>query len=182
MHWLDFVLLIVLGLGALLGARSGLVWQVARVVVFGAAVYISINYHGQTAEHLSRLLTHTTPAVVWLLSFIVTFLAVCLAGFLVTYAIERLVRAAHLKPVDRLLGAAVGTLKAGLLAGAILMGVAVYSTPGSDDVLAESKIAPVVLEGMRLVIVAVPKDYKDKVSDALDRLKKEGQEGVRRAV
>ena len=30
MYWLDFVLLLVLGIGAFLGARSGLLWQVAR--------------------------------------------------------------------------------------------------------------------------------------------------------
>jgi membrane protein required for colicin V production len=182
MHWLDFVLLLVLGLGALLGARSGFVWQVARVLVFGVAVYACINYHGVAAERLSGLLTSTTPAIVWLLAYIVTFVAVCLVGFLLTYGIERLVRAAQLKPVDRLLGAVVGVLKAGLLAGAILMGVAVYATPNSDHILAESKVAPVVLEGMRLVIVAVPKDYKDKVSDAVERLKKEGQEAGKRAI
>ena len=173
MHWLDFVLLLILGFGAILGARSGLVWQVARIVIFGAAIYACINYHGVAAEQLTGLLTHTSPTVLWLLAYVVTFLAVCVAGFVVTYLIERAVRAARLKPLDRLLGALVGTLKAGLIAGALLMGVALYASPESDEVLAESKVAPVVLQGMRIVIVAVPQQYKDKLSDALGRMKKE---------
>ena len=49
MHWLDFVLLLVLGVGAFLGARSGLLWQVARVITFFLAIYACIHYHGIAA-------------------------------------------------------------------------------------------------------------------------------------
>lgn len=176
MHWLDFVLLLVLGFGALLGLRSGLLWQVARVLTFALAIYACIHYHtvaaGWLADHLSGLNEVTT----YLLAYLVTFLTVYLVCFIVTHLMERALRAAKLKPVDRLLGAVVGVLKAGLVAGGVLLGVAVYATPASDKTLAESKIAPVLLKGMRVVILAVPQKYKDSLSETLDRVQKEGAE------
>ena len=173
MYWLDFVLLVVLGIGALLGARSGLLWQVARVVTFALAIYACVKYHHLAADWLEANLTGMSALVSGLLAYGVTFLTVYLVCFLVFHMLEKALRAAHLKPMDRLLGAAVGVLKAPLLAGAVLMGVALYATPQSDDTLAGSKIAPVLLQEMRVVIVAVPQKYKDDLVHTLDRLKKE---------
>lgn len=179
MYWLDFVLLMVLGVGALLGARSGLLWQVARMVTFAAALYACIRYHTVAAGWLLQNVTGLSVSLLWLLAYGVTFLAVSLGCFLIFYVLEKALHAAHLKLVDRLLGAAVGALKAGLLAGAVLMGLALYATPESDSTLAPSRVAPVLLRCMRVVIVAVPQDYKDRLSGTLDRLQKEGGDRVK---
>jgi membrane protein required for colicin V production len=179
MYWLDLVLLLVLGLGALLGARSGLLWQVARVVAFAAAIYACLRYHTVAAGWLLQNISGLTPSLLWLLAYGITFLAVYLICFLVFYALEKALRAAHLKLMDRVLGAVVGVVKAGLLAGAILLGLALYATPESDSTLAPSKVASVLLRGMRVVIVAVPQDYKDRLSEAVDRLRNEAAERAR---
>jgi membrane protein required for colicin V production len=179
MYWLDFVLLVILGIGALLGARSGLLWQVARVVTFALAIFTCVKYHHVAADWLTRNITGISPLVSGLLAYGVTFLAVYLVCFLVFHMLEKALRAANLKPMDRLLGAVAGVLKASLLAGAVLMGVALYATPESDDTLAQSKIAPVLLKEMRVVIVAVPQKYKDDLSHTLDRLKKDAANKVK---
>jgi membrane protein required for colicin V production len=178
MHWLDFVLLLALGIGALLGLKSGLLWQVARIVGFCISIYACINYHTVAADWLTQNVNGLNETTTRLLSYLVTFLAVYTVCMLITYALERVLRAAKLKPMDRILGAVFGVLKAGLLAGAVLMGVVLYA-PGADEPIAESKIAPVLLEGMRVVIVAVPQRYKENLSDALERLKKEGAEKLK---
>src|SRR5438270_9203685 len=121
MYWLDFVLLLVLGIGAFLGARSGLLWQVARVITFFLAIYACIHYHGIAAGWLLQNLRAESPVVPWLLAYLVTFLSVYAVCMVITYALERMLRAAKLKPMDRLLGALVGAVKAGLLAGAVLL-------------------------------------------------------------
>ena len=54
MHWLDFILIVILGIGALLGLRSGLLWQVARVVIFVAAIYGCIHFHDDVANLLHK--------------------------------------------------------------------------------------------------------------------------------
>ncbi|MBI1916858.1 MAG: CvpA family protein [Planctomycetes bacterium] len=169
MYWLDFVLLLVLGIGAFLGARSGLLWQVARIVTFVLAVYACIRYHGVVAGWLLQIIRADSPVVPWLLAYLVTFLAVYAVCMVLTYVLERMLHAAKLKPMDRLLGAGVGILKAGLLAGAILMGVALYD-PDADGALGESKVAPVLLKSMRVVIVAVPDEYKNRFEKAKERI------------
>jgi membrane protein required for colicin V production len=173
MHWLDITLLIVLALGALLGARSGLLWQVARIVSFGAAFYISIYYHEPIAGLVGNYVTDGSPLLIAGLAYVGTFLGVYLVLHIITLVLERGVRATRLKTLDRILGAGFGVLKATLLIGAVMMGLAIYSTPQTDAAMSESKLAPVFLEGMRAVAVAVPQDYKDQFNIALERIRQE---------
>jgi uncharacterized membrane protein required for colicin V production len=171
MHWLYFVLILVLLLGCFLGARSGFLWQVARIVIFAAAAYACINHHAIASNWLEDTFTGLTPGVTGTLAYVVTFLAVCLAGFLVTYMIERWLEASSLKPVDRLLGAAVGVAKAGLLAGGVLTGVALYASPQTQQTLAESRIAPPLLEGMSVILAAIPEKIKNELTESLEKIK-----------
>jgi membrane protein required for colicin V production len=175
MHWLDITLLIVLGIGALLGARSGLLWQVARIVTFAVAIYVCLYYHDYAASLIAPYLTEGTPATVSTVAgYVVSFLGVYLVLYGITLILEKMLKAAKLKTMDRLLGAGFGLLKAGLLAGAVLMGMAVFAAPQTDEMLADSRLAPVFLQVMRGVIVAVPRDYKDQFTAALDRIKQVG--------
>jgi membrane protein required for colicin V production len=174
MHWLDITLLVVLAIGALLGARSGLLWQVARLVTFGVAFYVSIYYHEPIADLLGTYVTGTSPFLLSALAYVGSFLAVYLVLFAVTVAMEKALKASKLKALDRVLGAGFGALKATLLVGVLLMGLALYATPQTDAAMADSKLAPVLLEGMRAVTVAVPQDYKDQLNASLERIRKEG--------
>jgi membrane protein required for colicin V production len=178
MHWLDITLLVVFALGALLGARSGFLWQVARLVTFGLAFYVSIFYHEPIADLLGTYLTGTSPFVLGALAYIGSFLGIYLVLYSVTLVLERALKAAKLKTLDRVLGAGFGALKATLLAGAVLMGLALYATPQTDAAMADSKLAPMLLEGMRAVTVAVPQDYKDQLNASVERIR---QEGLKRA-
>jgi membrane protein required for colicin V production len=190
MHWLDIVLLVVLGIGVVLGARSGLLWQVARIVTFGVAIYATVFGNGLVVAQITPYLTDWSPMAVQVLAYVGTFLAVYLALFGVTLLLEKALKAAKLKTLDRVLGGLFGLVKAGLLAGAVLMGVALVATPDVDAALAESRVAPVLLTAMRGVIVAVPQDYKDQLNAAIDRVKKQatdqagqlGEEAARKAV
>jgi membrane protein required for colicin V production len=174
MHWLDITLLVVLTLGALLGARSGLLWQVARLVTFGVAFYVSIFYHEQLADLLGSYVTGASPFVLSALAYVGSFLGIYLVLFAITALLERVLKASKLKGLDRLLGAGFGALKATLLAGAVLMGLALLASPQTDAAMAESKLAPVLLQGMQAATVAVPQEYKDQFNASLERIREEG--------
>jgi membrane protein required for colicin V production len=173
MHWLDFVLILVLGVGGLLGLRSGLLWQVARIVIFAAAVYCCIQYHDIPVAWIKDNFTGLTPVTTALVAYIVTFLGVCLAGFLITFFLESLLRAAHLKLIDRLLGGVFGVLKAALLCGGVLTGIVLYGPPQSKEVIADSTLAPQMLEGMRYVLALVPEKVKEELSHSIQEIKKQ---------
>ncbi len=173
MHWLDFVLLLVLGIGGLLGLRSGLLWQVARIVIFAGAVYCCIRYHEVPAGWIKGNFTGLTDGTTWLVAYIVTFLGVCLAGFLITFILEGFLKAAHLKPIDRLLGGLFGVLKASLLCGGVLTGVVLYGPSQSKEAIGDSSLAPRMLEGMRYVLALVPEKVKDDLGQSLEQIKKQ---------
>lgn len=179
MHWLDFVLFVVLGIGGLLGLRSGLLWQVARLVIFAAAIYGCIHYHKEVAHELDKVFDGLTESTAQLLAFAVIFLGVCLGGSLITWFLEHMLQAVHLKPLDRLLGAAVGVLKAGLLAGGLLTGMVLYGSKETQESMADSTIAPQLLEGTRWVLAAVPQQIKDDLGKKLDGMRKTAAEKAR---
>ncbi len=179
MHWLDFVLILVFGVGGLLGLRSGLLWQVARIVIFAAAIYCCINYHEIPARWLKDNFEGLNEGTSWLAAYVVTFLGVCLVGFLITYALECFLRAANLKPVDRLLGAVFGVLKAALVCGGVLTGFALYGSPQMREAIGDSYIAPPLLEGMKVVLAAIPEKIKEDLSESLEKIKQHSADKLR---
>src|SRR5262245_2489933 len=108
MNWLDITILVMLGIGGVLGLISGLLWQVARLVIFGVSLYVTIYYHGPVADFLKANLSSGQPAVMTGLAYFFTFIGTYLVLFLVTALIERAVRAMKMKWMDRLLGGVLG--------------------------------------------------------------------------
>jgi uncharacterized membrane protein required for colicin V production len=176
MHWLDITLLIVLALGALLGARRGLLWQVTRILTFALAIYVCIYYHETVAAWIAPYLKDASALIVSILSYVAVFLVVYLVSYGLTLLLEAGVKAAKLKTTDRILGAGLGALKAALLSGAVLMGLAMVGIPQTDEAIARSQVAQVELQIMRGVIVAVPQDYKEQFKDARERIQEKASE------
>ena len=157
MNWVDNSLFVLLGVGAIFGAVSGIVWQIARLITYGASVYASIYFHEPIAAFLQPYVGGS-PVSLKVITYVVTFMGIYLLLHVITLAIERMIKAVRLKPVDRLLGAGLGLVKAGLIAGAVLMGLALYPNPATETALAQSRIAPALLNVMHAVIVAVPQE------------------------
>src|SRR6266446_4943730 len=103
-------------MGAIFGARSGLLWQVARVASFGVAIYASIYLNDWAAQALRELvLQGADPRVGMVLAYLLVFLAIYLVFFGATVLLERGMEAVRLQPLNRLLGGMLGAVKAALL-------------------------------------------------------------------
>src|SRR5262249_17017243 len=174
----DMTLLLLFALGAFLGMRRGLIWQVARLVAFGLAIYACIVYHEHVAEWLAPYMSEQPPLFHKFLAYAVTFLGVVLALFLLTLLVERFVKAVRLKPVDRVLGGVLGLIKAGLLGGTLIMGGALYGGEQFKEAIADSKIAPYLVQFMGEIIVAIPQHLKEQFEEALQRIKAMAAEKV----
>jgi uncharacterized membrane protein required for colicin V production len=170
--WLDTFILAALLLGAVFGAMSGLLWQVARLVSFGAAIYSSIYLNDWARGVLQDLMLQgADPRIGMVLGYLVVFLAVYLVFFAITVLLERGMIAVCLQPINRLLGAGLGSLKAGLLLGAVFLGMASYPHPSTQELMDRSTLAPTLADGAQLVIVAVPQQYKDWLTSGLGELR-----------
>jgi membrane protein required for colicin V production len=172
MFWLDTTIIALLVLGAILGAISGLLWQIARIVCVALSVYAAILLNEwATNLLLEALLKGAEPAVARALAYLAVFIAVFLILYHVALVLDQAIRVVNLQPVDRLLGAAMGVCKMALVVAAICLGLTAYPNPTTTEVMEKSKLAPVLAEGMEMVLLVIPQEYKAELCNGLKNLR-----------
>lgn len=181
MNWVDISLFVVLLLGTVTGFVSGLWWQVARLVILFVSAYATIFYHQPVGEWLAGKMPQTNPIALKGLAYFVTFGGVYLVLFLVAALIEKAMKAAQLKPMDRVLGGALGLIKGGLISGMILLGIVVIPIQSLSQDIHASTLGVPVLNATRAVILAIPEEQKKKIADWFEAMKKRAVEGVKEA-
>lgn len=168
MHWLDTTLLTLLGLGALIGAWTGFVFQIARLVGLSLAVYATAEFNTAVSQYIrAYVLQGADDRLCRALAYIAVFLAVLLAFHYLMRVLRRGVKAAELEAFDRLIGSLVGTAKMALILATIMLGIANYNHPATRSWFEESYIAPVLAEGMEVVLLAVPEDITAPIQENL---------------
>jgi len=174
-NWVDLGCGTLLLLGAILGAVSGLLWQVARLVIFAVSMYVTLYFHAPVGEWLAGRMPNTNPTVLKGLSYFVAFVGTYVVLFIVTLLIEKAMKAVELKPMDRFLGALLGGLKAGLVAGVVLMGIVVIPIPALSPDIEASTLGPPILSSTRALILAVPEEQKKQISDWFADMRKRAE-------
>lgn len=126
---LDWIFLVVLALSLLLGAWRGLVYEVLSLGTWVAAFFLAQWFAPVAAQWLP--MAGATEAIQYAAGFVVVFILAMFAGSLLTWLISRLFQLAGLRPADRVLGAAFGALRGGvlMLVAAVLVGM----TPMQHD-------------------------------------------------
>jgi membrane protein required for colicin V production len=123
MTWLDWALLAVLLVSALVGLWRGLVYEVLSVVGWVLAFVLAQAW----AEPVGRVLPMDGAAEPLRLAagFALVFIAVAFTAGLLSWLVKKLVAAVGLRPVDRVLGGVFGVLRGLviLLAVAVVMGM-----------------------------------------------------------
>ena len=113
MHWLDILIIVALGLGAIAGFKRGLVRQALGLAGIIAAFVLAFAYMdeaGAFATETAGLSANYAPIAGFVGIFIGVYMVVALVGRL----IHRLVSALHLGALNRLLGSGLGLLSTGL--------------------------------------------------------------------
>jgi uncharacterized membrane protein required for colicin V production len=195
-HWLDAAILVVLVLGALLGACTGVLRQLVRLLTYLAALYATTQLHEPVAEFLSVQFQEPGflkgPSGLGLsphrvASFGATLFVVYLGLFLVTLLFQKVVKglflqgqgtavkALGLQTLDRLGGAAVGCLLAAVLACTAVLGLALYPDPQVQTSLSGSQLRPTFLKGARAALAAIPQAYQDELDQGLRQLEQAGR-------
>jgi uncharacterized membrane protein required for colicin V production len=173
MHWLDITLLIILGLGLALGAWSGLLWQVSRMVTAVAAIYAGVFGHPFIAYLLKTYAkVDWDDWIVTTVSFLIALFSVVIVMLIITTLIDRWLRTKKkLKMLDRLLGAGLGLCTMSLLAGAMLFIMVIVATDWSKEQVSRSYVAAPLLVVLRGVITLMPEDTKKSWTASLDQVK-----------
>lgn len=119
MNWVDWLLLSVLLLSALLGLWRGLVYEVISVAGWVVAFVLAQAYAAEMAAWLP--IGGWSPPLQLALGFAVVFMGAAFAGGLVAWVVKKLVDSVGLRPVDRVLGGGFGLARGAVM----LLGLAV---------------------------------------------------------
>lgn len=106
MHWIDILVLVVVGVAIFCGVRRGLVMQLCSLVGIVAAVWASARYGATVGGWL-----HLDMRYAQLVGFGVVLVGSLVLVTLVGYTLRKIFHLAGLGTTDRLLGALVASLK-----------------------------------------------------------------------
>lgn len=153
---LDWIFVAVLVVSLVVGAWRGLVYELLSVVNWIAAFVLAQWFAPDVAQWLP--LAGASEVVRYAVGFVAVFVAALFAGGLLAFLIRKLVAAVGLRPVDRVLGAVFGLVRAMviLLALTVVAGMTpMVKSPWWQE-SAGAGIATVVLHGLKPVL---PEDF-----------------------
>lgn len=178
MHWLDIIILVVLGLGAAMGFCSGLLWQVARVVSLALSLYVAILTNASVADWLGTQWKDLNPAVNNVAAFIGVFVFVYLVLYLITRLIHKAIKASKLETLDRILGALLGAAKMAAVVACVCGAMAALDLQIFKEWFEQTTIAPQFAKGSDVVVGWIPQTYRDHADEGVQQVRDELQKKI----
>lgn len=123
MNFLDYILLVIVTIFAILGYRKGIIVSLVTIGALILGIYAAVNFSNYLD---ATLMEHLKPSRKWLpfLSFTITFLLVLVGMLLIGKLMEKLIDVVGLGFVNRLFGSILGIVK-GIILASILFFIAV---------------------------------------------------------
>lgn len=118
MVWVDYVILGIIGLSAVISLVRGFVREALSLVVWVAAFWVSWAFFRPLAAQLDWF---TVPSVRLGASFAILFVATLMVGALLNFLVGQLVEKTGLSGTDRLIGVLFGAARGGVLVAVLVL-------------------------------------------------------------
>lgn len=153
MNWFDIAIIVTMALSILVGLWRGFIGEVLALACWILAFWVAWMFGPSLADRFSASIS--VPSVRVLLAYALCFVAVLIAGAIVTYLMRKLVSGSGLSGTDRLLGMVFGLLRGGALV--VLVVLLMKFTPVvHDDWWSQSRMLPTFDRGARWVTTFLP--------------------------
>jgi len=143
-------------IGVVVGMMRGFLSQATGLLGLCGGLWLAARFHDPVRRHvLDRWFTTAHNGEIAFVGILVTTVVVVAVGGLL---MRKTVAALSLDTYDRLIGAAFGMAKTGLLCGAILLGI-VYIAPnegGIESAIGRSRVGPVLWKAMDRAAAVLP--------------------------
>lgn len=154
--WIDYAILTVICISALLGLMRGLIQETFSLISWIAALWVGLHYYPLLAIWLEALMPH--PGIRAVTAFAVLFLITLILGKVVGYLIGTLIDQSLLRGLNRLGGLLFGGAR-GLLLILILILVADALELPHQDWWRQSRFLPSLERWAQILAHQHPKDY-----------------------
>jgi membrane protein required for colicin V production len=163
---LDFVLIAIFFLSTFMSARKGFSREIIGLVAAVLGLLLASQFYRAAGAPLRPYLSGDSLA--WMAGFLIVFFGVLIAGALISGLVSRLLHTIGLSFVDRLLGAAFGFLRGGLISIGIILAMVAFT---SGQAVVHSQMAPYLIEVSHLVAKEAPQELKDSFQQQYERVK-----------
>ncbi|MGF1763739.1 CvpA family protein [Aliivibrio kagoshimensis] len=139
MIWIDFVILGIICLSALISLVRGFVKEALSLVIWFGAFFIASNFYPKLAVYFTNIhdeMIRNGSAIAAL------FVATLIVGALVNYVIGQLVHKTGLSGTDRVLGIVFGGLRGVLIVAAVLFFIDAFTTLSDSQWWKQSQLIP----------------------------------------
>jgi membrane protein required for colicin V production len=137
--WIDYVIIGLIALSAVIGLTRGFVREAFSLAGWGVAVWIAVKFGKPLANYFEKLIP--VPSIRFATAFAVLFLTTLLLAGLVTRLLNQLVITTGLTGTDRLAGLLFGAGR-GILLVAVLVFLGGLTPLPNDPWWRESKLIP----------------------------------------
>ena len=140
---------------------KGLVREIISLVALIGGFILAVIYYRSVGGKLAEFFR--TEAVASLAGFLIIFLGCLLIGAIAAFIVNRFIKAASLKWVDRLLGGIFGLIRGWAIASILVL--ALIAFPIRENLISRSVLAPYLLAGARAAVLMVPQDLRNKFDE-----------------
>ncbi|KTD17107.1 CvpA family protein [Legionella jordanis] len=145
LHWVDLLIVAVVGLSVLTGLIRGFVKELIALAVWILAIWLAFSYSQSLDPWLQKYIQDKTARTVT--GFIVILVAVLITGGIINATLSFILRRSGLSGTDRLLGMGFGFVRGVFIVALVMAAVKMTSVPYktySDNSLLYAKFDPVV--------------------------------------
>ena len=162
MNWVDYLIIAVIVVSALVGVARGLIREVLSLGVWILALLVAWFFHHDVAEMLTPYLSQ--PSLRILVAFAALVVAVLFVGAILGAIMVALVDRAGLNGVDRFLGLGFGAARGALIVAMAVFLAALTPLP-SDPVWGESRLLGDFQNMADWLLDRVPEDVKARLKE-----------------
>jgi membrane protein required for colicin V production len=176
LNWLDFVIIILVGLSVVEGVTKGFARTGIGLAASILGVILGIWFYGTVAYYI---LPHvTSPGVANFIGFMVVFLTCLTAGAVLGSILAALLEKAGLTFFDRVLGAALGVIRGGVTAIVLVMILVAFTPNPPSRSVEQSRWAPYLIGSANVLAEFAPRELKDSFFESYDKVKEEWNKHV----
>jgi len=170
MNWLDILLAVIL-LFSFAGAFwNGLSREIVRIIALLVGIFGGMWWYTELTPHITPYVPD--DAIASFAAFGAIVVGSLIAGGIVAWLLAKILHWSGLRWFDRLLGGAFGLVRGLIMATAIVLAVVAFApTTGSSEVVATSRIAPLVLSSARWTAALAPQDLRTSFFSGFDRVR-----------